>query len=60
VVLTEILSVGWISLGILALGYASYCRLLAAVFEVGLRHPLLLGFFLAAFLGVPLLLLALG
>jgi sodium-dependent phosphate cotransporter len=60
VVLTEILSVGWISLGILALGYASYCRLLAAVFEGGLRHPLLLGFFLAAFLGVPLLLLALG
>jgi len=59
-VLTEILSVGLISLGILALGYASYCRLLAAVFEGGLRHPLLLGFSLATFLGVPLLLLALG
>ena len=60
VVLTDILSVSLISTGILILGYPSDCRLLAAIFERGLGHPLLLGFFLAAFLSVPLFLLALG
>ncbi|WP_322798156.1 hypothetical protein [Thermoflexus sp.] len=57
VVLTEVISVSVISAGILLAGYRWYRGLLIRVFELAMGRRMLLGLFLIAFLGVPLILL---
>ncbi|MDW8065037.1 MAG: hypothetical protein RMK32_05340 [Anaerolineae bacterium] len=60
VVLTEVISVSVISVGILSAGYRWYQRMLIRAFRLATGHPGLLGLFLIAFLGVPLILLGWG